>query len=150
MGRLDKSLAAHCPSNRFITLFVGLIDPSGAKLDYCNAGHNPPLVIRASGKVDRLGAVGTVLGILPELGYEECADRLEVGDLIAIYSDGVTESVDADGEEYGENRLADLLVARKEDSAVSIVDAVLDAVSDWTGGAPAEDDVTLVVVRRTP
>jgi serine phosphatase RsbU (regulator of sigma subunit) len=149
MSRLDQSVAINAPPNRFITLFFGVVDPSRNQLAYCNAGHNPPLVIRASGEVEKLKAKGTVLGILPEIGYEEQVVEFRPGDLIAIYSDGVTEAVGSSGEEFGEDRLARLLQANREQGAVTIIDAVLESVAEWTNNAPPDDDVTLLVARRT-
>lgn len=149
MARLDRSISSNCPNNRFITMFMFVIDPASGEAAYCSAGHNPAFVVRASGEVETLEAVGTVLGILPDLGYEEQTARLGPGDLIAVYSDGVTEAVRADDEEFGEQRLIDLLRARREDGAQTIVDAVTTALDEWTGSAPPIDDVTLVVARRT-
>lgn len=149
MSRLDASIAAHSPSNRFITLFLGTIDAVAGRLVYCNAGHNPPLLVRPSGEVDRLGAVGTVLGIMPELGYEEETHRFEVGDMLAIYSDGVTEAENPDGEEYGEQRLTEVLLQHRDLDAAAIVARVVESVSAWIAAAPAADDVTLLIARRT-
>jgi len=148
MARLDKSITAHSPSNRFITLFFALVDSRSGKLVYCNAGHNPPLLIRSDGSLVKLGAVGTVLGIMPELGYEEQHHTFEVGDLLAIYSDGVTESESPDNDEFGEDRLADIHSAHREEPAAQIVEKVIQEVDRFTDGAPPVDDVTLVVVRR--
>jgi sigma-B regulation protein RsbU (phosphoserine phosphatase) len=118
-------------------------------LTYCNAGHNPPLLIRRSGAIERLGAMGTVLGIMPELGYEQQAVALEPGDLFAVYSDGITEAADPAGVEYGDERLARVLAADPSRSASQVVEAVMQDVDAWTAGAPPEDDVTLVVGRFT-
>jgi len=147
--RLDRSIASSCPRNRFITLFICIVDAATGETAYCNAGHNPALLVRASGEVETLEAVGTVLGILPDLGYEEQHDRLDVGDLIAIYSDGITEATGADGQEFGEQRLAEILIRMRESPAIEIVDAVIEVLDEWCGAAGAEDDVTLVVARRT-
>ncbi len=148
MSRLDRSMAAKCPANRFITLFICVIDPRTGDTRYCSAGHNPAIVVRASGEVETLAAVGTVLGVLPELGYAEHAARLEPGDAIAIYSDGITEARGADDEEFGEARLARLLVARRGDPAEHIVAAVLQAVGEWCPAEEPDDDITLIVARR--
>jgi sigma-B regulation protein RsbU (phosphoserine phosphatase) len=144
-------VATNCPSNRFITMFMFVIDPATGSLTYCNAGHNPAFLVRSTGDVENLEAVGTVLGILPDLGYEQLTVELHPGDLIAVYSDGITEAVREDDEddEFGEDRLAALICEKREESAESIVNAVTSALEDWTGGAPPADDVTLVVVRRT-
>jgi serine phosphatase RsbU (regulator of sigma subunit) len=148
MSRLDHAIASRCPQNRFVTLFLCVIDAATGEASYCNAGHNPALLVRASGEVLPLAAMGTVLGILPDLGYQEQRFRLEPGDLIAIYSDGVTEATNGEDEEFGAERLAELLIARRDETADDIVHAVNDALSDWTGGGPPEDDITLVVARR--
>jgi serine phosphatase RsbU (regulator of sigma subunit) len=149
MQRLDQSIAANSPENRFITMFFGLVDPTSGSLVYSNAGHNPPLLIRASGEQERLEAMGTVLGVLPDVGYEERRREFRPGDLLVLYSDGVTEAASPDGQEFGEQRLADLLVAHRDEPAAEIVSQVIQAVAEWIAGAPPADDVTLVVARRT-
>jgi sigma-B regulation protein RsbU (phosphoserine phosphatase) len=115
---------------------------------YCNAGHNPPFVIRADGAVERLKGGGTVLGILPELGYEERKSHVESGDVVVLYSDGVTEATNPQEEEFGEERLEDLLKKHRTDPVHVIVEKVNEAVAVWCAGAPPADDVTLVVARR--
>ncbi len=147
MSRLDHSVAAHSPTNRFITMFFGVLDPQSGRLVYCNAGHNPPIIVRAPGETELLPGKGTVLGILPEIGYEEQATDLRPGDLLAVYSDGVTEAAAPSGEELGETRLAEVLAANRDKEASAVVDAVLDKIHAWSDGAPPADDVTLVVAR---
>ncbi len=149
MSRLDQSVSINAPSNRFITLFFAIIDPATNGLNFCNAGHNPPLLIRASGEIERLKAKGTVLGILPEVGYEEQRVDFGTGDMITIYSDGVTEAVNSQGDEFGEDRLAELLLANRDKGAVAVIDAVLEQLSEFTDSSPPDDDVTLVVARMT-
>ena len=147
MGKLDQAVAAHSPANRFITMFLGVIDPEAGTLTYCNAGHNPPLLIGESGP-RALGEAGTVLGMLPELGYEQYETPFASGDMLVVYSDGVTEAADAEGEEFELERLTRLLESRRQDPCADIVSAVNQALTDFTGAAPAEDDVTIVVARR--
>jgi serine phosphatase RsbU (regulator of sigma subunit)/pSer/pThr/pTyr-binding forkhead associated (FHA) protein len=149
MHRLDQSIAANCPDNRFITMFFGLIDPATGRVVYTNAGHNPPLLVRATGEVERLEAMGTVLGILPEIGYEEQYCEMRPGDLLAVYSDGVTEAEHPEQGEFGEERLAEMLAQRRDAPAVEIVADVIDAVADWSEAAPPADDITLVITRLT-
>lgn len=148
MSRLNRSIASRCPHNRFVTMFLCVIDPRAGLMTYCNAGHNPALLVRATGEVRELKAVGTVLGILPEAEYREEQDRLELGDLVALYSDGVTEALSPEGEEFGQDRLAQLLVLHRQERAERIVQAVIEALAVWSAAAPPEDDVTLVVGRR--
>lgn len=148
ISRLDRSIAASCPANRFITLFMCVIDATNGATRYCNAGHNPPIVVRADGRVERLTAAGTVLGMLPELGYEEHRTTLEPGDLIAIFSDGVTEACNPLGEEFGEARLGSLLQSLRERPAAAIISAVMEAVAAWAPDATGADDITIVIARR--
>ena len=149
MGRLDKSIAANCPSNRFITLFMCVLDPKTGRAVYCNAGHNPAIVVRASGEVEELGAVGTVLGVLPDLGYENQYAQLEPGDLLAIYSDGVTEATRDGDEEFGQERLAQMLIEHRHRNAAEVVESITNALGEWFFEGAPDDDVTLIVARYT-
>ena len=153
MANLDRMVSVQCPANRFISLFFSVLDPVTGEMTFCNAGHNPPLLIRAGGEVERLEGGGTVLGMLPEVGYEAQSCRLDPGDLCAVFSDGVTEAVDQKDEEYGEQRLIDLLVSLRARpggaTAAAVVEAVVRAVSEWTAGTPQADDITVAVARRT-
>jgi len=135
MARLDRSVSANCPSNRFITMFFAVFDPAENSMDYCNAGHNPALIIRASGEVEWLKAQGTVLGILPQLGYEARRVAFEPGDMFAVYSDGVTEAESGEGEEYGEERLAELLDVHRSRPAQAVLHAVNETLREWTEDA---------------
>jgi phosphoserine phosphatase RsbU/P len=149
LERLDRTLSAKYPSNRFTTLFLGFLDAVGGQLIYGNAGHNPPLVVRGSGEVERLAATGTALGLFPDLGYRASACALAPGDVIALFSDGVTECARPDGEEFGEERLIAILRAGRERSLEALTEEVRAAIEAWGGGAAFGDDVTLVLVRRT-
>jgi sigma-B regulation protein RsbU (phosphoserine phosphatase) len=149
VSRLDRHMSTNLPDNRFVTLFLCVLDPRTGEIRYCNAGHNPPLLVREGGRVERLESSGTVLGILPEIGYDERSVTMGRGDVLAIFSDGITEAPRPDGEEFGESRLADLLNANRADDATAILDSVNDAVAAWTAGAAPADDITLLVVRRT-
>jgi serine phosphatase RsbU (regulator of sigma subunit)/pSer/pThr/pTyr-binding forkhead associated (FHA) protein len=150
MSRLDKLVAANFPRNRFVSLFFGLLDPATGQLTYCNAGHNPPLLVRANGTIERLPSCGTILGIFPDMGYEFKTCRLEPGDLLTMFSDGVTEENNPAGEEFGEDRLAKLLIDEGARGAAQLVEGIRQAVLAWAAGAAAADDVTVVVARRVP
>ncbi|MBM3748491.1 MAG: FHA domain-containing protein [Acidobacteria bacterium] len=146
---LNRTLVTTCPENRFVTLFCALLDPPSGELVYSNAGHNPPLLARASGEIIPLQEGGPVLGIMPALSFQEHRVSFEPGDALLLYSDGVTEAANAEGEEFGEERLAELLAASRESGAERIVDAVHDAVEQWLAGQPPADDITVVAARRT-
>jgi len=149
IGRLNKAVAANCPDNRFITFFMSVIDPKTGELVYTNAGHNPPVVVRAAGGFETLkDAGGIILGILPIAVYKEARVTLEPGDVLVLFTDGVTEAADPNDEEYGEERLAALVASMKDRPSEEIVEAIHNAVAAFTQGAPAADDITVVVARR--
>ncbi len=150
MTRLDRVVAANFPRNRFVSLFFGLLDPAAGDLTYCNAGHNPPFLVRADDSIDRLTSCGTVLGIFPDMGYEVRRCRLGPGDVLTMFSDGVTEENNPEGEEFGEDRLANLLIQKGRHGAANLVEGIRQAVLAWAAGAAAADDVTVLVARRNP
>ena len=149
MARLNKATCAKCPSNRFITFFFSVFDPATGDLAFANAGHNPPILVRASGAAEMIEGGGPVLGILPIAPYSEQHVRLNEGDLLVIYSDGVTEATNPKEEEFGEERFIEVLQAHRHQPARAIVDAVTRALAAWSAGSPPADDVTLLVARRT-
>jgi len=148
INRLNKITCLNCPSNRFITFFFCVLDPSTGELDYCNAGHNPPVIVRANGSVEYLEGGGPVLGILSIANYSEYHANLAPGDMLAIYSDGVTEATNGQEEEFGDERFAAVLAGNRQQSAAEITSAVNHALTEFAAGAPQADDITLVVARR--
>jgi sigma-B regulation protein RsbU (phosphoserine phosphatase) len=147
--RLNRIISSNCPSNRFITFFIGVLDPKTGELTYVNAGHNPPLVAHADGTVEKLEGTGLILGILAIAKYEQGVCHMEPGDALLLFSDGVTEAVrpDAD-EEFGEDRLAQVLAGLRNQSAESIIADINQRVEDFTCGCAPADDITLVVAKR--
>jgi len=149
MTRLNKGTCANCPDNRFITFFTCIADPKTGEVVYTNAGHNPPLVIRAKGGFETLqGAGGMILGILPMAQYQEASVTLDSGDILVLFSDGVTEAVDPEDHDFGEERLANLVALLRDRPSAEIVEEVHRAVHAFTQGAPAADDITVVIARR--
>jgi len=146
--RLNKATTAHTPDNRFITFFMTVADPATGELVFTNAGHNPPLLVRAKGGFELLAGGGMILGILPMAQYEEFRINMERGDTLVLFSDGVTEAVNPSDEDFGEQRLADLVASMKGRSALEIMEAVHTEVARFTQGAPPADDITVVVARR--
>jgi serine phosphatase RsbU (regulator of sigma subunit) len=146
--RLNKAICSNCPDNRFITFFMTVIDPVTGSLVFTNAGHNPPLVIRAAGGFDTLKGGGVILGILPSAVYKETMAQMQAGDVLVMFSDGVTEAANPADEDFGEDRLGRLVESLRDRPAAEIVEAIETAVCDFTQGAPAADDITVVVVRR--
>jgi sigma-B regulation protein RsbU (phosphoserine phosphatase) len=149
VSRLNRITTANCPGNCFITFFVAVLDPATGAVSYCNAGHNAPLLLRANGGVESLTSTGMVLGIVPNARYEEEICRMDHGDMLVLFSDGVTEAcrVDCD-EQFGEEQLAVTLKAQGERRAADILESVIAEIGSFTGGVAAADDVTLVLARR--
>jgi hypothetical protein len=115
VSRLTRITAANCPGNCFITLFTAILDPTTGRMEYCNAGHNPPLLIHKSDEVEQLGASGLVVGIMADATYEERTCVLAPGDVLLLFSDGLTEASNPDsGEEFGEERLITLLKKERD------------------------------------
>ena len=143
--RLNKTTCQNCPDNRFITFFMTVADPATGELVYTNAGHNPPVVVRADGSFETLQGGGMILGILPKATYKDEQARLEKGDTLILFSDGVTEASDPRGDEFGEERLAALVATLRDRPATEIVDAINTAVFAFTEGAPP-----LTTLRSSP
>ncbi len=148
MTRLNKATCAKCPNNRFITFFFCVLDPATGELQFANAGHNPPILVRASGEARMLEGGGPVLGVVPFAPYREEGACLEPGDLLVLYSDGVTEANNAGFEEYGEERFVEVLKRHRQEPAAAIVQAVTQSLAEFTAGAPQADDITLAVAKR--
>jgi len=148
MQRLNKTTCANGIDNRFITFFFGVLDGSTGELAYASAGHNAPIVVRASGAAETLEGGGTVLGILPSAPYSEYHAQLGEGDILALYSDGVTEAFNPKREEYGEARFIEVLQAHRDKPAAAIIEAVTASLAEWAAGSAPTDDITLVVAKR--
>ncbi|MGC2237933.1 MAG: SpoIIE family protein phosphatase [Pyrinomonadaceae bacterium] len=145
---VNQYLADNTPTNRFVTLFIAELDPQNGVLRYINAGHNPPIMGRADGRVEQLESGGFPLGILPSAEYEVGTVNLYSGDTLVIYSDGVNEANNLAGDEFGMERLTQVISKNIKSSAAGMRDKVESALSAFTQTAPANDDITLVIVKR--
>lgn len=147
--RLNRSLSGNCPDNRFITFFLAILDPATGELVYTNGGHNPPLLVRASGFSEKMEGGGIILGILPIAQYTEHTVKMEAGDALVLYSDGVSEAMPlGQDEEFGEDRIGISLLNRASLPSVQIIDGIMEDLQKWCAGAPYADDVTLVIAKR--
>ena len=145
---LNRNLAERCPLGKFITFFYALLDPETGTLEYSNAGHNYPLLLRANGSVELLSGGGMVLGLFPMAHYELRETTLHPGDMLALYSDGVTEACNALEQEFGEEGLSKFLLKRRSESCDLLVKSLVDHVREWHGSAAFTDDFTIVLVKR--
>jgi len=145
---VNRYLADTIPPNRFITLFCAELDSETGALTFINAGHNPPLIVHAAGTMEQLGAGGMPLGILQTAPYREGKSQLQPGDALVIYSDGVTETQNPQGEEFGPLRLYDVVARNLDTTASGIRDKIEAALTKFAQGTAAGDDITLVIVKR--
>ncbi|HEX8709931.1 MAG TPA: SpoIIE family protein phosphatase [Pyrinomonadaceae bacterium] len=148
ISAVNNYLAESIPSNRFVTLFYAELDPQTGALSFLNAGHNPPLIVHAAGTVENLSSGGLPLGIKPDAEYREGRTQLQPNDVLVIYSDGVSEANNPEGEEFGTSRLYDVVARNLDASAAGIRDRIEAALTKFAQGTPAADDITLVIVKR--
>ncbi|HSB62858.1 MAG TPA: PP2C family protein-serine/threonine phosphatase [Thermoanaerobaculia bacterium] len=148
--RLNRILNKSRLTTKFVSLFYGEFETNGDVV-YVNAGHPPPLHLHAaSGAFSELMSTGMVLGPAPDAVYTRRAIHMERGDVVLLYTDGVVEAHDPKGREFGAARLKRLVAQARRESAREIVQRVVNVVRSWSHGAPAEDDVTAVAIRRDP
>ncbi len=147
VSRLNQQLFAYTPAEKFATFFFAIYDDRTGRMIYTNAGHLPPILVR-NGVVSRLEVTGTVVGAFSFSDYGEAALVLEPGDLLACFTDGITEPENEFGEMFGEDRLAGVLVRNHDRASSEILAAVMDAVRTWTGSPELQDDMTMLLARR--
>jgi len=148
ISNVNRYLAENIPSNRFVTLFYAELDPKSGSLSFVNAGHNPPIIVHDSGTVEQLSSGGLPLGIMPETEYREGRTQLHPGDVLVIYSDGVSEAINPQGEEFGPDRLCQVVMENLNATAAGLRDRIESALSKFVENTPANDDITLVIVKR--
>ena len=148
ISAVNRYLADNIPPNRFVTLFYAELDPESGAVSFLNAGHNPPLIVHAAGTVEQLASGGLPLGIKRDADYREGRTLLQRGDVLVIYSDGVTEAASPSGEEFGPTRLYEVVSRNVEASAAGIRDRIESALTKFSQGTKAADDITLVIVKR--
>jgi phosphoserine phosphatase RsbU/P len=148
ISAVNKYLAENIPPNRFVTLFYAELDPESGAVSFLNAGHNPPLIVHAAGTVEQLASGGLPLGIKADADYREGRTTLQLGDVLVIYSDGVTEAASPSGEEFGPTRLYEVVSRNVDASAAGIRDRIESALTKFSQGTQAADDITLVIVKR--
>jgi sigma-B regulation protein RsbU (phosphoserine phosphatase) len=145
IARVNQALLRRAIEARFATMFYGVLARDG-RLQYCNAGHNPPAVIGASG-CRRLDTGGLMVGAFKDAVFEEGEIQLTRGDTLFAFSDGITEAVDAAGNEFSDDRLIAAVGAANGGELPALVDAVFERVRQFTGDAPQGDDMTALALR---
>jgi sigma-B regulation protein RsbU (phosphoserine phosphatase) len=145
--RLNVQVCRQAPGSRFITLFYALFDMNTGLLTYVNAGHTPPLLLRHRGGVERLHDGGVALGLFDQSAYVSGRTTMQPDDLLAIYSDGITEAEDPEGRPFDESGLEDVLTAERHNNIAAIGSAVAKAVEIYTADTRLADDLTLLLLR---
>jgi phosphoserine phosphatase RsbU/P len=145
-SRVNRYLCERSGDDRYATVFYGVLDTAG-RFDYVNAGHVPPLILRLSGKVDGLGSANFPVGMFHEAEYESASVRLEPGEFLVIYTDGVSEAANVRTELFEEDGLRRIMENFKGSSVDELAETIRNAVKAFTSGAPQSDDITILVVQ---
>jgi sigma-B regulation protein RsbU (phosphoserine phosphatase) len=145
--RLNRQLYANTPPEKYATFYCAVYDDTRSRLTYTNAGHLAPILLR-NGEALRLESNGTVVGLLPEYPFEQVDVGLQSGDLLAAFTDGITESENAQEEQFGEDRLIELLRKHVDRPLDEIIGAVMDAIGAWAHDPSMRDDITMLLARK--
>jgi phosphoserine phosphatase RsbU/P len=147
IARIDRHLQRFAGTRKFLTCFFGLLEPDTGTLRYVSAGHNPALLWRKSGGIEKLTATGVPMGMFPNSSWKEEAISLSVGDLLCVYTDGVTEALNEAEEEFGLDRLEGILAKSGASSPDALCRMIFDEVNAFVADAPQYDDQTLLLAR---
>ena len=134
-------------SSMFVTVFYGMLDPAGMRFSYVNAGHTPPLLVRGTGVEELGGSRGIALGVVPDVAIASTTLELRHGDLLVLYTDGVTEAFNDLNEAFGEERLREYVRSNCAKPAPAVLEGLVAEIRRFTGTAAQSDDITLVVVK---
>lgn len=149
MTSVNDLVCGESVDGMFVTVFYGRLNIKTGEIDYSNAGHNPPYVVHENGKVEMVPAQGNmVLGAVENFQYRNDKIALEKGDMLFTFTDGVTEAMNAAGEQFGEERLEKLLAKCGGKTSQETIDTVRAAVAEWAGDTEQSDDVTMLVIKR--
>jgi sigma-B regulation protein RsbU (phosphoserine phosphatase) len=148
LKRTNALLFENTSVEKFVTLFYAVLDPASGVLRYSNAGHEQPFLFRANGTFERLSAGGIVLGILEDFPFEEEQVSFERGDVLIIFSDGVSEAVNQNNEQFGQAGIEDTIRNHALTSATELRDLLVEALRKHAGSSPQADDITVVIIRR--
>jgi sigma-B regulation protein RsbU (phosphoserine phosphatase) len=148
VSRLNLQLYENTPREKYATFFFAIYDAATRSLTYTNAGHLAPVLFRR-GKVERLRVGGTVVGLFSPLTYEQAEIQIQPGDLLLAFTDGITEPENIYGEEFGEDRVLEVMRRASTASPQILVEEIYRSVSDWTGSPELQDDMTLLVAKAS-
>lgn len=146
----NRRLLSDARANLFVTAFYGILDPDTGILTFCNAGHNPPLIIRSEGKdtVEMLKRTGMAIGIEENATWSQSSISINPGDFLVLYTDGIPEAQDAMGSFFGEEKLVEIVQENTARSAYEIQNSILEGIEKFVGDSPQFDDITLMILAR--
>ena len=148
--RLNVQICRHSPGSRFITLFYAVYNPATGALSYVNAGQNPPFIRRGDGRIERLTATGVALGMFDGSTFKQSETHVSPGDLLVLYSDGVTEAEDPEGRPFEESGLQEVVARHASESPAELGGRVLKAVEAHANNSRFADDLTILILQRKP
>ncbi|MFL6261660.1 MAG: SpoIIE family protein phosphatase [Thermoanaerobaculia bacterium] len=148
-ARLSRQLYRRTPPEKYATAFLGILEPATGRLSYTNAGHNPPLVLRASGEIEELDSTGPPLGLLPQALFHAGETTLAPGEILVLYTDGLVEAENPEAQEYGLDRLKEACLRDKGETCEGLARSLERDLEDFARGVPFADDRTLVLARRS-
>ena len=150
LHEVNNLLCENNEASMFVTVFYGVFNPSNKTLTYANGGHNPPLIVRPDGNSMPLPTTkGAILGVTPDAPYEQNSVTLDAGDIVVLYTDGVTEAMNGDGEEFGMERLHEVFAKTPPSTAKQANEAIFEAVHAFAGETPQSDDITCLTLAHS-
>jgi phosphoserine phosphatase RsbU/P len=150
MAEANRLLSVDNAASMFVTMFYGVIELTTGRLRYCNAGHNPPYLVRVQGNQESLKPTGAAFGLDADMPYRIAETMLRPGDALFLFTDGITEAFDPAGAEFGTERLESALEAERGRSAAELVAGIVAATAEFTRGAEQSDDITCLALRFRP
>jgi len=148
--RVNNTLYRDTSPEKFLTLFYGVLNVQDLTMNYVNGAHNPPILYNyRTGEMRFLEVGGTLVGMFENMEYEEDRVKLQKGDVMVMYTDGITEASNSSGEMFGEERLKEIIVKGERLSAIQMLQRIYDEVKRFSEGMPQQDDLTLIVMRIT-
>lgn len=149
MTESNRLLAGYSVDCMFVTVFYAVYNTGTGMMTWCNAGHNPPHLLRSDGSVEELPRTENVMaGVFDDMEYTEYTLQMDRGDTLVMFTDGVTEAMNRDGMEFGSARLKNVITGQTTKSSRQVVETVKRAISDFTDGAEQSDDITMLVIKR--
>jgi sigma-B regulation protein RsbU (phosphoserine phosphatase) len=153
IGTMLKNMNQHVlrssSAEKYATLFYGELDARGGQFCYANAGHNYPILVRGDGRVELLKEGGPIIGALPFTEYTSCDLQLQPQDVLFLFTDGLSEAMDAEEREYGENRICNIILEHRTKDPQALVDLILNDVRSYDPTYPPRDDMTIVAIKMS-